>query len=689
MKLRSKTLIFSGVIIVILILILLAISQFVFLTTYSDFENRYSYHVLKDELTQFNFTISAMNQSAKDWAQWDDAYSFVSGNNPSFVTNNLPSNIFNRLHLNVIIFVDNSGKIVYGKAYDLENNKYVNLPQNLSKFTNTSPILQHNNFNGISGVINLPEGPMIIVSKPIVTSHEQGPIKGTLIMGRFITPSELKTFINIPNSTLAVESYNTTSMSSDYLAILPSLSNSTPWTEKVLGPNSIASYALVNDIYGNPGIVLRSEMARTLYKSYLDSLLYFIGSIALVGIMFVIIILYSLDKNVLNRLDKIITEILDIGKKGDLKRRVTVNGNDELSDLASSINSSLFALQKSEKDLENSEKKYRNIFENTGTAMIIAEEDMTISLVNRTFANILGQKHDQIEGNLNWIEMIVSEDREIVKKYHKSELNKDKSDHIVPKNYEVRIMINNELRDFFATFDFIPGTKKSLISLIDITDRKKAESLLKTSLKEKELLLREIHHRVKNSLQIISSLLSLQADEIDDEEIIERYNESENRIHTIALIHENLHKSTDISHIDFRNYVEVLLEDIMNSYHVNTNKIKTVLDLDSYELGIETAIPTGLIINELVSNAIKHAFKKDESGVIKIILNKEDEFYVLTIQDDGIGLSGDLYIENVKSLGLMLVNALVNQLDGKIEVKIDNGTKFIITFKELHYNERF
>ena len=687
MKLRSKTLVLSGVIIVAMVLILLVISQFVFLNTYSDFENRYSQHVMKDELTQFNQTISSMNQTANDWAHWDDAYSFVSGNNPSFITNNLPSSIFSRLHMNLIMFVDDNGKIVYGKAYDLQTNQSINLPQNFTSFTNDSAILQHNNLEGLSGILNLPEGALLLISKPILNSHEQGPVKGTLIMGRYLTREELTSFVNIPNSTLSVSGYNNANNAPDLIKAQNSLSyNNT--TVQILGPNSVAAYILLKDIYGNPALILKSEMARTLYNSYLNTVLYFIVSIIIVGLLFMGLVLYYLDRNVLNRLDKIISDILDIGKKGDLKRRVKVSGDDELSDLASSINNTFHALQKSEKLLEDSEEKYRSIFENTGTAMIITDENMNITLANRTFQNILNQKGDQIEGKLNWIGMLVPDDREKIKNYHKIDVKKDVNSAIVPKTYEVQSMIKGDLRDFFATFEFIPGTKSSLISLIDITDRKRAEGLLKTSLKEKELLLREIHHRVKNSLQIISSLLSLQASEFDDNLIIEKYKESENRIHTIALIHENLYQSTDISNIDFKNYLEILIDDIMYSYKVDREMIKTVLDLNDYELGIETAIPVGLIINELVSNALKHAFKSGEKGEIKIVLEKYDDTYTLTVQDNGIGLPDDIHPENSKSLGLMLVNALVTQLEGKMSFEVKNGTSFKIIFKELEYLER-
>jgi PAS domain S-box-containing protein len=687
MKLRSKTLLFSGLIIIVLVVVLLSISYLVFQSTYSGIETKYSYHVLNDEMSDFNNSLFAMNQTTQDWAQWDDAYTFVSGNNPNFVKNDIPSNTYTRLDINLIIFVNNNGKIMYGKAYDLKTNQYTSLPTNLTSFTNNSPLLVHDNQTGLSGVLNLPEGPMMITTQPIVNGHGQGPVKGTLIMGRYINTDYLTSLINIPNGTLSVSSYSSSNQSTDVNKIFPTLSQTSPSNILRLGPNSIAAYRLINDIYGNPAIILKSQMPRTLYNTYINTVHYFIITIVLLGMFFAGLIIYSLDKSVLNRLDKIMGEIKDIGKKGDLKRRITVNGNDELSDLASSMNNTIHALQKSERNLEDSEKNYRSIFENTGTAMLIADEDMTISLVNKTFENILKQNKEDIEGKQNWINMLVPADQEKIGNIHKTHENGNLLT-IIPKTYETQATIHGNTKDFFATFDFIPGTRKSLISLIDITDRKRAEGMLTTSLKEKELLLREIHHRVKNSLQLISSLLTLQASEIDDKEITARYKESENRIHTIALIHESLYQSTNISNINFGDYVEVLVEDIMNSFEVSTNKIKTTLELENYNLGIETAIPLGLIINELVSNSLKHAFNGYDNGEIKIILEKKDETYTLTVEDNGIGLPGGFKFEETSSLGILLINSLVNQLEGELDVEVNGGTLVIINFRELTYRER-
>ena len=151
---------------------------------------------------------------------------------------------------------------------------------------------------------------------------------------------------------------------------------------------------------------------------------------------------------------------------------------------------------------------------------------------------------------------------------------------------------------------------------------------------------------------------------------------------------ESLYQSTNISNIDFNNYIEILIEDIIHSYSVDTDQIRTILEVGDYELSIETAIPTGLIINELVSNALKHAFKEDSPGEIKVVLNKKDDIYTLTIADNGIGLPEDVDWNNPKTLGLQLVNALVSQLEGDLNVEVDNGTIFRINFKELVYRER-
>lgn len=216
----------------------------------------------------------------------------------------------------------------------------------------------------------------------------------------------------------------------------------------------------------------------------------------------------------------------------------------------------------------------------------------------------------------------------------------------------------------------------------DITARTQAENKLKVSLKEKEILLKEIHHRVKNNLQIISSLLRLQTRYINDGHTFEIFQDSHNRVRAMAIIHENLYQSQDITKIEFCDYVKSLTNNLLRSYGVNSD-VKVHLNINKISLKIDAAISCGLIINELVSNSIKHAFRGRKQGDIYVeLLEKDKNQYSLIVSDNGVGLSKDIEIHKNQSLGLQLVWNLVEQLEGMITFNTSLGTSFTITFNE-------
>lgn len=210
------------------------------------------------------------------------------------------------------------------------------------------------------------------------------------------------------------------------------------------------------------------------------------------------------------------------------------------------------------------------------------------------------------------------------------------------------------------------------------------------SLREKEVLLKEIHHRVKNNLQIISSLLSLQSDYIQDQKSLERFMESRNRVRSMALVHEQLYESKDLSEIDFGKYLVMLVDSLNSSYgFVKKDIISVDIEADMHYFKIDTAIPCGLIVNELLTNCYKYAFPGNpDGGKIKIVFSKknklpENNSCRLTVEDNGVGISRDINIRNTRTLGLQLVNMLVDQLDGTIQLSRKKGTKFIITFNNI------
>lgn len=215
--------------------------------------------------------------------------------------------------------------------------------------------------------------------------------------------------------------------------------------------------------------------------------------------------------------------------------------------------------------------------------------------------------------------------------------------------------------------------------------RKQAEDQLEASLKEKEVLLRELHHRVKNNLQIVVSLLNLQSKDIRDKGDLQFFKAIQSRIRSMILIHDKLHQSQNLANIDTTDYIKTLSEHIFRSYNVKLGTVVLKTNIAKLNINIDTAIPCGLIINELISNSLRHAFVKPIKGrkaEVRINLHKDKAGDIrLVISDSGVGLPKDIDFRNTKSLGLQLVRILVEQLNGTIKLNRSKGTKFTIPFK--------
>ncbi len=220
----------------------------------------------------------------------------------------------------------------------------------------------------------------------------------------------------------------------------------------------------------------------------------------------------------------------------------------------------------------------------------------------------------------------------------------------------------------------------------EVAQRKLAQEQINESLKEKIVLLREVHHRVKNNLQIVSSLLNLQAGYINDKKILEVFKESQARIRSMALIHEKLYQSRDLDKINFSDYIDSLIQDLFRSYRSQLNNIDIRCEADRIFLEIDQAILCGLVINELISNSIKHAFKGRKSGEVLVKLSRENNVYTIIVQDNGIGFPEDIDIENTDSLGLQLVTSLTTQMGGTLEITSENGTIVKINLKDKRKN---
>ncbi|HIA05694.1 MAG TPA: hypothetical protein EYN71_03120 [Flavobacteriales bacterium] len=248
----------------------------------------------------------------------------------------------------------------------------------------------------------------------------------------------------------------------------------------------------------------------------------------------------------------------------------------------------------------------------------------------------------------------------------------------------VTLIIKVRERNFKETEKYLQSELQDRIKVVIQHEKELEEKnkLLEESVKQKETLLREVHHRVQNNLQLISSLLNLQAKNVDNEAVSKILQNSQSRIGTMALLHEKLYSSEDIGNVPVQDYVENLCQAVADAYETDSCKVKYRIDLDQISCGIDTSVPLGLILNEIITNSYKYAFKDRSEGIIDIkLIHLDGERHKLTIGDNGVGLHEGYDITNSKSLGLQLVNVLTEQLGGNVNcVSTEKGTKFTITF---------
>lgn len=345
--------------------------------------------------------------------------------------------------------------------------------------------------------------------------------------------------------------------------------------------------------------------------------------------------------------------------------------------------------RKAEIKIKENESFLRGIFDNMPSGMSVYQvkndgskgSDYIIKEFNQTSQQIEGMTREDVVGKS------LHDIRPNIDEYGLIPIFKKVLDTGESIHYPAKIYIDEKFANWYENYVFKTSTGEIVSIYNDVTEQEMAKEKIKKSLQEKETLLKEIHHRVKNNMQIISSLLSLQSEYLD-ENVANILKGSQNRVRSMALVHEKLYHSPSLSRIDMGDYIQSLVSDLFYQHMAYNLPIKSVIEVDDINFNVETAIPCGLIITELVSNSLKYAFPKGIKGEICVSLKSKADVYELIIKDNGVGLPEDLDFEKLTSLGLQLVYNLSNQLDGDINLDKNRGTKFTITFSELDYEKR-
>jgi len=343
--------------------------------------------------------------------------------------------------------------------------------------------------------------------------------------------------------------------------------------------------------------------------------------------------------------------------------------------------------KRSEKALRESEEKYRRLFESSPEGVLIFDLEGRLADINNAGLVLLGLDRQKAVG-AHYIELpgITDDEKDGYQEIFRRFLG---GEPVAPMERRYRSAGGVIWLEVYPASLHKDGKPQAIqVILRDITGRRQAEERIRESLKEKEVLLKEIHHRVKNNLQIIHSLLNMQARRVKDPGLLGSLRESQNRVRTMALIHERLYRSTDLSEIDFKDYIGRLAAELCQSFGASADRIHLELELEDVKLGVASAIPCGLIINELVSNSLKHGFPGQRSGKLRIALGRDADGTIrLAVRDTGAGLPPGLDFRKTETLGLQLVCTLVGQLQGSIEPVPGEGTGFLISFNPAAVEE--
>ena len=408
----------------------------------------------------------------------------------------------------------------------------------------------------------------------------------------------------------------------------------------------------------------------------------------------------------LNRVTKQIRE-------GDLGSRAHSSAIKEVAELAESFNQMTASLEESHQKLIATKDYINNIIQSMNEALLVTSKDGLIRTINQRTSRLLKYKEEELIGQ--HINFVFPESQHCDEKgfenFIRETASTNRESYFTTKNGEnIPVLLsistlqneNQSIEGVIFVAQDIAARKKAEEELrkahdelemrvIERTEElSQANELLSKSLKEKQILLKEIHHRVKNNLQVISSLLYLQSRKIKDEASLSLFRDSQSRVKSMALIHEKLYQSQDLANINFADYVKSLTKYLLRTYRTGEKGVDLIVDAQDILLPLNSAIPCGLIINELVSNALKYAFpsngKDKETGQqtenrieVKVKQNGEGK-YTLTVRDNGVGFPETVDFRKTQSLGLQLVNNLTSQLEGQVELHNHQGTEFVITF---------
>jgi PAS domain S-box-containing protein len=703
MNIRRKTLLALGITFIVLISIIAGISVFLYVEQLLHIEQQETIKETKEVISAISNEQDDISITLHDWSYWNDTYKFVLDRNQDYVLQNLDEKSLSALRINLFMLTDSQGNVIYVKLLDPVTGRESQLPEHFNQFLPPGhPFFNFTSLSGTNtGILLLPAGPIMIASSPVFNNNRVGPSRGVLVMGRYLNERVFARVSRVTGNSIYAHWNDDGTADGMQLLLLKQMNPDYTVVSIPRSDSIISGYTVISDINGQK-ILIGTDKPRNIFQNGITIIQTYLVIFIFAILVTLVIVLLVLDQAILKRLNQLTKRVRKIGLGHNVDLKPELTGNDEIAQLEQAILST-------HTDLMNSEEEFRSIFDmvNDGIHISKIEPDGKpgkFIKVNKVAYQMLQYTKDELleRGPLNIISVENSQPlNEIVGELSLNghviyeSVHRRKDGTVIPVEINAQmVQFQGKLVKVSVVRD-ITERKKAEEDLHDLTrgleirilqrtkeleqeilQRKTAEATITLSLNEKEILLREIHHRVKNNLQIITSLIRLQKQQITDPDTVDILLDSESRIRSMALVHEKLYSSADLASIDFSDYTKTLANSLINAYAADPNRIRLVIDIKDVSLDINRAIPVGLIMNELVANALKHAFPKGQKGEIVITGRRTPAGIVLSVQDNGAGLPDELDWKNTSTLGLHLVITLIKQVGGSIELNRSGGTTF-------------
>lgn len=685
MGLRRATILLIGLTLAVLLVGLYAASRYIILDRFKTLEEDIARQNVERGVNALRSRLSQLTLLAIDWANWDDAYEFVNDPGESFVTSNLTTETFRNQGLNVIAFFASDGRLVWGRFLEPHGEAPGEIPQAILDIfrAGVAHLFDPTDRTPRDGVLLLPQGPLLAAMHPIVKSDSSGSPRGVLLMGALLGEMETARLGDVTRLDLSIRPLDAVAFpapvmrkdSADGVILVPQ-------DESIL-----TGYALVRDIFEQPALVVSVVMPRDIYRRGMDMMRYNLTTIFLAGLGFAIVVLLFLERRVISRVGLIERQSGTIGTRYETGKRVALSGRDELARLSDSINDMLDRLEKTQEALEISESKYRSLFLNTATAMLVVNtETSLIELVNAEFERLSGYPRGDVEHRKSWKEFTLDFDAQAIEDFFRRRAAEDGQ---FPGAIDCRFIgRDGEILFVSLTVAMIKGTDSCIVSMIDLTDRKRAEEALAEfnrtlerlvaertgALAEKAHELEEANRRLLELDRLKSAFLSSVSHELRT---------PLTSIRGFAkLILKDLSRMTGMGQglsgkyrrvdenlriiITESDRLTMLLNDFLDLSKIESGRMEwrdarlSVSDLIVRAVGAVRAlfdekpgiclsldVPDGLPdlfvdpdrMLQVLINLLSNAAKFTEEGLVRVMATPDDDGLRLTVSDEGVGVS--------------------------------------------------